>query len=81
MGCSESEALLILFDQEGICASSGSACLADAEEPSHVAKAMKSESAASRQMIRLSLDARSTTKEINDALAVVKRAAATLRAS
>lgn len=34
----ESEALLILLDQEGICASSGSACLADSDEPSHVIK-------------------------------------------
>ena len=51
----ESEALLILLDQEGICASSGSACLADSDEPSHVVKAMKPESAASRQMIRFSL--------------------------
>jgi cysteine desulfurase len=51
----ESEALLILLDQEGICASSGSACLADSDEPSHVVKAMKPEAAASRQMIRFSL--------------------------
>lgn len=51
----ESEALLILLDQEAICASSGSACLADSEESSHVIKAMKPESAASRQMIRFSL--------------------------
>ncbi len=52
----ESEALLILLDQERICASSGSACLADSDEPSHVVKAMKPTSAASRQMIRFSLD-------------------------
>jgi len=31
----ESEALLILLDKEDICASSGSACLADSAEPSH----------------------------------------------
>jgi cysteine desulfurase len=31
----ESEALLILLDKEGICASSGSACLADSDEPAH----------------------------------------------
>jgi cysteine desulfurase len=36
----ESEALLILLDKEGICASWGSACLADSDEPSHVIKAM-----------------------------------------
>jgi cysteine desulfurase len=32
----DSEALLLLLDKEGICASSGSACLADSDEPSHV---------------------------------------------
>ncbi|MGD0916330.1 MAG: aminotransferase class V-fold PLP-dependent enzyme [Thermodesulfobacteriota bacterium] len=36
----ESEALLILLDKEGVCASSGSACLADSDEPSHVIKAV-----------------------------------------
>lgn len=42
----ESEALLLLLDQDGICASSGSACLADSDEPSHVVKAMKPDAGA-----------------------------------
>ena len=71
----ESEALLILLDKEGICASSGSACLADSDEPSHVIKAMKPECDASRQMIRFSLDTANTTTEVTMALAAVKRAA------
>jgi len=70
----ESEALLILLDQEGICASSGSACLADSDEPSHGVKAMKAESAASRQMIRFSLDAQNATAEIKKALSGIKQA-------
>jgi cysteine desulfurase len=69
----ESEALLILLDQEGICASSGSACLADSDEPSHVVKAMKPESTASRQMIRFSLDAGNTTAEIKGAMTAIER--------
>lgn len=52
----DSEALLLLLDKEGICASSGSACLADSDEPSHVIHAMKPEKNASREMIRFSLD-------------------------
>jgi cysteine desulfurase len=76
----ESEALLILLDQEGVCASSGSACLADSDEPSHVVKAMKPESTASRQMIRFSLDAGDTAAEIKTAVAAVKRTTAMLRA-
>jgi cysteine desulfurase len=76
----ESKALLILLDQEGICASSGSACLADSDEPSHVVKAMKPDSTASRQMIRFSLDAANTMGEIKAVLAAVNTTTAMLRA-
>ena len=75
----ESEALLILLDQEGICASSGSACLADSDEPSHVVKAMKPESAASRQMIRFSLGMEAAPEDVETAVAAVRRAANALR--
>lgn len=71
----ESEALLILLDQEGICASSGSACLADSDEPSHVVKAMKPDSTASRQMIRFSLGGESKAAEIKTAMLAVQKAA------
>ncbi|MBI3053623.1 MAG: IscS subfamily cysteine desulfurase [Betaproteobacteria bacterium] len=75
----ESGALLILLDKEGICASSGSACLADSDEPSHVLKAMKPESAASRQMIRLSLAQETKEAEIPQAIAAIKTATGMLR--
>jgi cysteine desulfurase len=75
----ESEALLLLLDQEGICASSGSACLADSDEPSHVVKAMKPESAASRQMIRFSLGVENTMREMEAAMAAVRGAVGALR--
>ncbi len=75
----ESEALLILLDQEGICASSGSACLADSDEPSHVVKAMKPDSTASRQMIRFSLDAGNTPAEVKKVLSGVEAAVKMLR--
>ncbi len=75
----ESEALLILLDQEGICASSGSACLADSDEPSHVLKAMKPESAASRQAVRFSLGDASTDSDIGKALSFLHQATQTLR--
>jgi cysteine desulfurase len=68
----ESEALLILLDKEGICASSGSACLADSDEPSHVIKAMKPESTASQQMIRFSLDVSNSSKEIEQTVTAVQ---------
>ncbi len=77
----ESEALLILLDQEGVCASSGSACLADSEDPSHVIKAMKPEGNQSRSMIRFSLGLETTGAEVADVCDHTKRLAQTLRAS
>ena len=70
----ESEALLLLLDQAGICASAGSACLAclaDSDEPSHVVRAMKPERAASRQMVRFSLGKETSMAKIAAAVAAV----------
>jgi cysteine desulfurase len=75
----ESEALLLLLDQGGVCASSGSACLADSDEPSHVVKAMKPEAGASRQMIRFSLGTNTTQAEIEAAISAIQGAALALR--
>jgi cysteine desulfurase len=77
----ESEALLLLLDQAGICASAGSACLADSDEPSHVVRAMKPESAASRQMVRFSLGKETTMAEIDTAIAAVVTAVSRLSRS
>ena len=74
----ESEALLLLLDQEGICASSGSACLADSDEPSHVVRAMKPDNMTSRQMIRFSLGAQNTKANITIALEAIRKATAAL---
>jgi len=76
----EAEALLLLLDQEGICASSGSACLADSDEPSHVIRAMKPEARVLRQMIRLSLGPQNTRQEIGVLLPSIRSAVAALRA-
>lgn len=59
----ESEALLLLLDQAGICASSGSACLAESNEPSHVVAGMKSRTAAN-QCVRFSLGATNSREEL-----------------
>ncbi len=74
----ESEALLLLLDKEGICASSGSACLADSDEPSHVIKAMKPASPASRQMIRFSLSPKTDKKDISTTVKAIQTAVSTL---
>jgi cysteine desulfurase len=75
----ESEALLILLDKEGICASTGSACLADSDEPSHVIRAMKPESAASRQMIRFSLGLENSQEGITKTVEALGNAIVALR--
>jgi cysteine desulfurase len=75
----ESEALLLLLDKEGVCASSGSACLADSDEPSHVVKAMKPDSGASRQMIRFSFGTHPTRANVEMVIAAIKTATGALR--
>ena len=75
----ESEASLILLDKEGVCASSGSACLADSDESSHVVKAMKAESTASRQMIRFSLGMGMQKADVAATLQAVQRTVDALR--
>lgn len=75
----ESEALLLLLDQEDICASSGSACLADSDEPSHVVKAMKADTTASRQMIRFSLGPINNPNQTRATLENLNRVVQTLR--
>ncbi len=76
----ESEALLLLLDQVGICASSGSACLADSPDPSHVIAAMKKGKAA-RQCVRLSLGAALKKAEIEVVLAHLRQITTSLRGS
>lgn len=77
----DSEALLILLGKEGICASSGSACLADSDEPSHVIKAMKPEGAQSRSMIRFSLGLETTGLDIANVCHEIRSLTETLRAT
>jgi cysteine desulfurase len=73
----ESEALLLLLDQAGICASSGSACLADSPDPSHVIAAMKPGLTA-RQSLRFSLGLENAAAEIRETIATVQRCVAML---
>jgi len=75
----ESEALLILLDQEGICASSGSACLADSDEPSHVVRAMKLGSEAARQCIRFSLGIDNSKYEVKVTLQLLTETCSRLK--
>jgi cysteine desulfurase len=75
----EAEALLVLLDDVGICASAGSACSSGATEASHVLRAMGWSAAEVGQSVRLSLGWCSTDAEIDHALAVIPKAVARLR--
>ena len=78
-----SEALLFALDQEGIAASSGSACTAGVVDASHVALAMGCDAQQAAQTLRLSLGHTSTGADIEAVIAalpsVVAKARATLR--
>ncbi|MEQ8764583.1 MAG: aminotransferase class V-fold PLP-dependent enzyme [Planctomycetota bacterium] len=76
----EAEALLILLDDAGICASSGSACASGAAKPSHVLRAMNLPFAQLHGSIRFSLGAETTEAEIDRAAQVVIEKVRKLRA-
>ncbi len=67
----DSEALLILLDQEGICASSGSACISGAHEPSHVLKAMGLSKERGKSSIRFSFGPENTLQEADSAVDIL----------
>jgi len=67
----EAEAILMLLDQEGLCASSGSACTTGAVEPSHVLTAMGLSSEQARGSLRLSLGFYTTRAEVDLLLSVL----------
>jgi cysteine desulfurase len=75
----ESEALVVLLDEEGVAVSAGAACSSGAVEHSHVLAAMGLDAAESGSGIRFSLGWSTTDDDIDRALAVVPAAVARLR--
>ncbi|MEE8431604.1 MAG: cysteine desulfurase NifS [Candidatus Desulfatibia sp.] len=61
----EGESILLMMDEFGICASSGSACTSGSLEPSHVLRAMGVPFTAAHGSIRFSLSIYNTTEEID----------------
>jgi cysteine desulfurase len=61
----EGESILLLMDEYGICASSGSACTSGSLEPSHVLRAMGVPFTAAHGSIRFSLSTFNTEEEID----------------
>lgn len=61
----EGEAILLMMNEHGICASSGSACTSGSLEPSHVLRAMGVPFTAAHGSIRFSLSRYNTEEEVH----------------
>jgi len=67
----EGEAILLLINEFGICASSGSACTSGSLEPSHVLRAMGVPFTSAHGSIRFSLSRYTRDEDVNHVLAVM----------
>ena len=75
----EGEALLLLLDMKGICASSGSACTSGSLDPSHVLLAIGRVHDVAHGSLRLSLSHNNTDEEVEHILKEVPQVVDTLR--
>jgi cysteine desulfurase len=75
----EGESILLLMDEIGICASTGSACASGAIEPSHVLAAMGLPENAARNAVRFCLSRYTTEDDINITLQELPRIIEQLR--
>lgn len=75
----EGESLLLLLDDQGICASSGSACTSGSLDPSHVLLAIGRPHEAAHGSLRLSLGADNTAEEVERIVETVPQIVKKLR--
>ena len=75
----EGESLLLLLDDKGICASSGSACTSGSLDPSHVLLAIGRPHEVAHGSLRLSLCADNTEEEVEQILSAVPEVVEYLR--
>ncbi len=75
----EGDGLLLMLDQNGICASSGSACNAGSIDPSHVLLAIGVPYELAHGSLRLSIGEYNTMEEIDHIIRVVPQVVETLR--
>ena len=75
----EGESLLLLLDDEGICASSGSACTSGSLDPSHVLLAIGLPHEIAHGSLRLTLSKFTTEEEIDKVIEVVPKVVDYLR--
>ncbi len=77
----DAEGLLMLLDQRGVCASSGSACTTGSLDPSHVLTAMGVSVADARSSLRFSFSTNNTADQIEPAIDAIKASIERLRQS
>ena len=75
----EGESVLLLLDQKGICASSGSACASGSLEPSHVLLAIGKRHEEAYSGLRLRLEETLTEEELEYTVRAIKEAVEKLR--
>jgi cysteine desulfurase len=75
----ESEAVLLLLDQAGICCSAGSACTTGSVHPSHVLKAMGFSTGRARSSLRFSFSRYNTADEAERAIEILQGVIGKLR--
>jgi cysteine desulfurase len=77
----DGESLLINLDLEGVCASSGSACMVGSIQPSHVLLAMGVPRELAQATVRFSLGKQTTDADIAAAIAALPRIAARMKSA
>ena len=75
----EGESLLLLLDDKGICASSGSACTSGSLDPSHVLLAIGRPHEIAHGSLRLTLSRENTTEQIDKTVEAVREVVEYLR--
>ena len=75
----EGSSLLMMLDAQGICASSGSACSSASAAPSHVLTAIGLSDDLARASLRLTLGRKTTKKELDTTVSILKETIAQLR--
>jgi cysteine desulfurase len=75
----DSETLLLLLDEQGVCCSAGSACTSGSVHPSHVLKAMGHSDAHARSSLRFSFSKFNSLAETDRAVEALVKAVAKIR--
>lgn len=76
----EGEAMLLMLDMKGICASSGSACTSGSLDPSHVLLALGLSHEEAHGSLRLSLSKYTTKEELDETVEALKQIIPKIRA-